>query len=277
MDHLGQFLVEHGWVSTQQLAAALAKVDPERLATLAIAKGILLREEVDHLREAYGPDYVKLGKKAVQEGGMSQAQLDCLLRMQKNDPQALGHALIDQGTVTAEAFSHALDEFQKHQQRFAIQERPLPPEYVGRADVVALVGMTELMFTETTGIGGVMSPTELRSEATLEQCFVAATDLSGDYGGKFVLVLETKLADRVCRSMTGLGLPEATQDDLADAVVEICNIIVGSAATALASRGHDLRCEPPRPLMAFNRQVNIGQSAYSTFQTGFGKAEIFVE
>ena len=109
----GGYLLNHGILSTDQLALAMEKAKQTRvkLGVLAINAGYMTAQQVDECHKLQLTQDKRMGDIAVQQGYMTEAQLEELLKSQKSGYLVLGQAIMDSGYLTNEEFEKALSAY----------------------------------------------------------------------------------------------------------------------------------------------------------------------
>jgi CheY-like chemotaxis protein len=251
----GQFLVEAGFLSQEALLDALSAISPTRVAELAMRKGMLLEEELQEIQSTYGKNPKHWLRKAATRGMITEEQVESLRRLMMSDWRQLRAVLVDTGELTTERFERALVQFRQAQARWAIQPRELPEELSGRSEVLALLSMTEATFAETFGVHIQLAAVEaITAEFESPGC-AAAVDLSGDFEGRYIFSADRPFAEHVGRVLMSDSNRQLSDDELRDAIGELCNLIVGASASALAQYGHELKVAVPRLLPAARREL----------------------
>ena len=101
---LGQYLVEVGAVTSQELSAALSLMGSlnERIGTLAVARGWLTQAQADRIAELQRTIDARWGDIAValEDGGLTPGQVDELRWEQTEDNLRLGDALVEVGALS---------------------------------------------------------------------------------------------------------------------------------------------------------------------------------
>ena len=91
----GQFLVDRGWISTEQLRTAMAHDDALSLGNLAVAKGMVSPENAKKIVALAHRSQLEFGQAAPKAGGLSEDQVGYLQYLQKSDIRRLCSSLLD--------------------------------------------------------------------------------------------------------------------------------------------------------------------------------------
>jgi hypothetical protein len=111
--YFGQFLLNQGLVSAQQLDQAITAQQNTRvkLGVLAINQGYMSPEQVEIVHEAQSRMDKRFGEIAVEFRYVSEEQVTEMLAAQQPAHLVLGQALIDQGIMNYEGFTQALKQY----------------------------------------------------------------------------------------------------------------------------------------------------------------------
>ena len=116
VDHiLGNYLVESGKISKEQLQEVLKKQDTVRvkLGLIAVSEGLMTLEEADEINRLQAIMDMRFGDLAVEKGCLTEDQVYKLLQQQGNTYLTFIQTLIDDGLITMEEVDWLLDSFKK--------------------------------------------------------------------------------------------------------------------------------------------------------------------
>ncbi len=111
---LGNYMVEEGFMTTEQLEAVISAQERVRvkLGLIAVSEGMLtLDQAVVINRMQQGMDK-RFGDIAVEKGYLTEAQVTSLLKMQGNDYLTFAQTLVDEGIVTMHKLQNILKDYQ---------------------------------------------------------------------------------------------------------------------------------------------------------------------
>ncbi len=110
----GNFLLNEGAVSTEQLISAISDLSKSRikLGTLAISSGLMTAAEVDECCMLQSTQDKRFGEIAIDRGYLTQAQVNELLSSQQSDYLLLGQTLVDNGAITNSDLENYLIKYQ---------------------------------------------------------------------------------------------------------------------------------------------------------------------
>lgn len=114
---LGQFLMERGVITPQQLLAAIEaqRASNPLLGELAVRQGLLTEAQARRINDRQRVDDRRFGDIALELGLLDAAQVDALLAAQKAGRKLFGQVLLEQGVVEqaqleAELAAHRADQ-----------------------------------------------------------------------------------------------------------------------------------------------------------------------
>lgn len=274
--YFGQFLVDRGLITTEQLLTALAHQDAGDLAKLAVAKGYLTPDDVQTVNKSQKKKGSDFGETALKMDLLTQPQLDYLSFVQMGNSTRLGEILIERGFLDLDILTYVAGEYRREHQQLSIKGQPLPKEFAGRNDIVALINATESMLLDI-GVKPfqIFPPSNFSGRITLRE-LSARIEYTGDTDGIYVLSLDRSLAVVIA----GQVFTKATlcaDEILYDSIAELCNLIAGIAATSLSARGHRLELTPPKFLTPHTPFGLVLGGVRWQLQTPFGAGEIVME
>jgi CheY-specific phosphatase CheX len=244
----GQFLLERGRISSQQLYDALEfqrHVKPP-VGVLALEQGLLTAEQVRVILGRQSHSDKRFGELAVTMGMLKQAQLDELLQHQISHKIQLGEALIVKGFLSVDAIDKELKEYQREEDRVALQVAAAFNTVANKQIVKTFTDLMVMMFTDFGG----------QQDVKVEQCetgkdkvrlfrWVISQKIAGEnVEFNCLLSVPPKLMLQMASSMLAENI--STADELAlDATKEFVNIANGNACAKLSEDGVALTMEPP--------------------------------
>jgi len=243
----GQFLLEKGRISSQQLVDALEyqKSVTQPIAVLALELGILTADQVYHVLKQLRPDK-QFGEVAVGLGVLSQSQLEKLSHCQSGHRILLGEALIAKGFITVEVLEKELKEYKNAEEKNSVQ---IDEAFNSVANKEIVKTFTDLMVMMFSNFGG-------HQDIKVETCetgkdkvrlfrWVISQKIAGEnVGFNCLLSVPPKLLLQMASTMLDEHI--STADELAlDATKEFVNIANGNACAKLSEDGVALTMLPP--------------------------------
>jgi CheY-specific phosphatase CheX len=243
----GQFLLEKGRISSQQLVDALEyqKSVTQPIAVLALESGMLTADQVYHVLKQLRPDK-HFGEVAVGLGVLSQTQLEKLSQCQSGHRIMLGEALIAKGFISVEVLEKELKEFKNAEEKDSLQ---INEAFNAVANKEIVKTFTDLMVMMFSNFGG-------HQDIKVEKCetgkdnvrlfrWVISQKIAGEnVGFNCLLSVPPKLLLQMASTMLDEHI--STADELAlDATKEFVNIANGNACAKLSEDGVALTMLPP--------------------------------
>lgn len=243
----GQYLLERGRITSQQLADALEyqKSISSPIGALALDHGLLSVDQVKLILGRQLNSEKRFGELAVSLGLLTQAQVDELLQAQSSHKLLLGEALMIKGYISVETLERELKEFKKEEDKLSTQ---LNATFNTIANKEIVKTFTDLMVMMFTKFG--------QQDIKVEQCetgrenirlfrWVIAQKIAGENVGFNCLL---SVPPKLLLQMASMMLDEnvSTADELAlDATKEFVNIANGNACAKLSEDGVGLTMLPP--------------------------------
>lgn len=243
----GQFLLERGAITPQQLATAVRQQEASnpRFGRLAVAAGRLTDAQLEQALEYQKANDVRIGEAAVRLGFLTNEEVDRLLRAQRNSRVMLGAALVDVGALSAEAVESLLAEFRAEQREWEVSTdiRPeLDPTGIG----ASLLDLTGKFFLRADIP---VKPSDIARGAFISRSPAVISvhvEFIGTLVGRFVLELERSLSSALASALTKRPVASDADDSLLDVQAEFLGSVAGALATMLARTGRTFEYAPPR-------------------------------
>ncbi len=257
---LGNYLVETGRMSREQLQGVIAKLDEVRvkMGLLAVAEGMMTVEQAEEVNRYQATVDKRFGDIAVERGYLSEEQIGNLLKKQGNAYLTFAQELVNQEILQMQDLEEVMNGFQqkngftKSDMEDLKSDEPervvplfLPPEalcfqditgvlvrtlircvdrhvYIGKAVLQDSVSVEDAVFQKVVGFS---QPVEGFTE--LE---IGLEDADGGLG---------VIATSFCRE------ENLDKEDTMDAAGEFLNCVNGLYASALSRKGIDSELLPP--------------------------------
>jgi len=244
----GQYLLERGRITSQQLVAALEhqKNINTPIGTLALERGLLTAVQIKQILEQQKRKSGRFGEVAVAMGLLTQAQVDELLQDQEiNHRVLLGEALVAKGFLTLEALERELKEYKKEQEKFSSAVSASFSNVVHKDIVKTFTDLMLMMFTRFGKLDIIIEQCETGKEKVRLFRWVISQKIAGS-DGEFNCLLSVPPKLLLQMASTMLDETISTADELAlDATKEFVNIANGNACAKLSEDGVSLRLSPP--------------------------------
>jgi len=243
----GQFLLEKGRISSQQLVEALEyqKTVSPPIGALALELGMLTADQVYHVLNQLRPDK-QFGEVAVSLGLLSPSQLEKLKQTQSSHRILLGEALIAKSFLTVEVLEKELKEYKREEEKVSLK---INEAFNAVANKEIVKTFTDLMVMMFTNFGGQQDIKVEQCETGKEKVRLFRWVISQKIAGENVefnclLSVPPKLLLQMASTMLDEHI--STADELAlDATKEFVNIANGNACAKLSEDGVTLTMLPP--------------------------------
>jgi CheY-specific phosphatase CheX len=244
----GQYLLEKGRITSQQLLAALEcqKSITQPIGTIALERGLLTAEQIKQILQQQRKTNERFGEIAVVLGFLTQAQLDELLDKQDTNHRArLGEALVSKGYITLETLEKELKEYIKESERVASEVSAAFSNIAHKHIVRTFTDLMLVMFTRFGKQDVIIERCETGKEKVRLFRWVISQKIAGqDVEFNCLLSVPPKLLLQMASTMLDEHI--STADELAlDATKEFVNIANGTACAKLSEDGVDLTLMPP--------------------------------
>lgn len=236
----GQFLIEKGCLTMEQLARAVSLQESQnhRFGELAVQMGLLSPEEVRHVIQAQRRIDLPFGETARYLGLIDESAVQKILSAQKTNRLQLGEAAVRLGFMTTEEVSRALEEFWAEEMSQTASLPALPPNLPHHAAVHALMDIVSRQIVRFVGQPVRYGPGVLAGAGAIRWdgmgCRISVT---GSPNGWILLLVPVDLAARIAGQMVGLRPEELSPEMPEEGLKEFVNIVAGHWA------GHDVHGE----------------------------------
>jgi CheY-specific phosphatase CheX len=244
----GQFLLERGRITSQQLLAALEyqKSLTMPMTILALEKGWLSPAQIKDINEQLKHKALRFEELAVQLGYLNPVQIDELLQLDDTTHRLrLGEALVLKGFVTLETLDRELTEYNKETEKFTSEVSNAFAALAHRNIVQTFTDLMLLMFTRFGKQDIIIERCDSGKEKVRLFRWVISQKIAGEnIEFNCLLSVPPKLLLQMASTM--LDDTVSSADELAmDASKEFVNIANGNACAKLSETGVNLTMLPP--------------------------------
>lgn len=258
---LGNYLVESGRLTDEQLQKAIAKQNEVRvkMGLIAVAEGMMTSEQAEEVNRLQATMDKRFGDIAVEKGYLTDEQIGNLLKKQGNAYMSFAQVLVDEGFVGLQELDTIMDEFQqkngfsRSEMEDLKSDEPervvplfLPPEAMVYNEVVSIVVKTLIRCADrNVYIGKAVWHDET---CVSVGAFQKTVDYSAPVDGFTSIELGITEGDGGLAKIAALFCKEEEpldEEDMLDASGELLNCISGLYATALSRKGVDSELLPP--------------------------------
>ncbi|MCB9555932.1 MAG: chemotaxis protein CheX [Deltaproteobacteria bacterium] len=242
----GQFLLERGVISGEQLLAAVEhqKSHNRRIGTLAVERGLLDDTAVKQVLMMQRVVDARFGELAVSQGLFDDKQLEELLGEQRRVNLMLGEALIAIEALDETTLRQELTRFKAEAADTTTDIGEFYREF-GNADILTLCTDITVKILQRVGDIQAKPMGAWRGYRSRTAEYVVSQRFAGDFPGAFVLGVSATTVLQLATQMTSEAFIDV--DELAlDAVAEFVNIIAGNFCAALSNQGMKVDLKPPK-------------------------------
>lgn len=257
---LGQFLLERGAITPEQLLAAIEaqRVSNPLLGELAVQRGLLTDAQARRVNERQRAEDRRFGDIAQEMGLLDPARIDELLAAQKAGRKLFGQILVEQGVLTeAELAGH----LEAHRADLDEANHALAIGISGplAETVTAAIRVSHRLFPRL--LASQCQAAGLADDEALRGCEVAAhVRIEGEQPLMIGIGCDQATMRRMASTLLSIP-PEECDDELAiDALSEVVNVLMGYVVRdTLADDARYRACPPEAGIAA--AQLAAGDNA----------------
>ena len=243
----GQFLAEHGIVTSDTLLAAIHLQDKHnlKLGETAVAMGLLTPADIVRAHNAQMSRDMKLGDLLVELGFITFEQLNDIIIRQKNGHLYIGEALVQLGALTSDNLHTQLEAFKADQARYVSNNIELPIASANNYIWEMTADLTYKMVTRVLDLQ--FRPGTCTVAMSITPNFMlAAMDLSGDVTARYLLSVSEGLQKSIAKAILGEeSVDNEPEEVLEDTVLEFINVVCGNVAAKASQMGVIMHINPP--------------------------------
>lgn len=263
---LGNYLVETGKITDEQLKETLEKQDSVRvkLGLIAVSEGMMTLAQTDEVNKLQAIMDQRFGDIAVSKGYLTEEQVGKLLKQQGNAYLMFVQTLVDNGYITMEEIDNVLNDFRqangysnsemediKSDEVERIVPLFLPAEGKQYAEVISIAVRTLIrLIDRRVSIG----------EVTMVDAFPAEGQVNQSLAGtKGIVDCLSEGCGALLKTASIFGREEFEQIDMdsLDAAGEFLNCVNGLYASSMSRHGEFLELMPPEYVDVTNKAKNI--------------------
>lgn len=251
---LGNYLVNTGKITADQLAETLDKQDSVRvkLGLIAVAEGLMTLEQTDEVNRLQAILDQRFGDIAVSKGYLTDEQVGLLLRKQGNSFLMFVQSLVDSDYITMDEVDSIVNEFKTAKNFNDAQMEDFKSDEVEKIVPLFLPeagkSYNDIICVALRTLIRLIDRHAYISEITMTEAFSATNqvnqELCGDNG---IIDCFSEGCGALLKTATIFGQEEFVELDMdaLDAAGEFLNCINGLYASALSEQGHFLELMPP--------------------------------
>ena len=245
----GQFLVEKGLISREQLLAALdlQKATNLKFGEMALKMGLLTEDQIIRVHNAQHSDDQRFGDIAVRIGLLTEAQAQEVLGRQQDTYIYLGAALVAVGALTDTALASHLEAFKLDQEPYVVETVAIPAGVPHPEVWEAAADLTYKMLTRLANL-----PYRKEQCCIVTQVqpndIIARMELSGTLRATYLFSASSGVRAAIARTMLREEVDNSPEELLDDAVMEFVNVVCGNLAAKVAQFGQKIQLAPPEAI-----------------------------
>ncbi len=263
----GQYLIERGEVTAEQVRVALDLMDQENrsIGELAVEGRLISKADADKVNAEQRHRDMPFGELAVEMGLLSEEQIDNLVQLQWRTRLRIGQALVRLGLLGTEKLEELLVRYEEDQAPYRIENLALPESIEGNALAPYVLRLFPNLLMRVARIATRVGGGERISEPPDLPVRVAVS-VSGDSGLLICLLGDDAFSRQVAAKASGLDAESLDREMLLDGVGEFLNVLAGNAMALAERNGIALELDPPQTEVAFDAgylfelAVNVGSA-----------------
>jgi hypothetical protein len=264
----GQYLIERGEVSAEQVRSALDLMNTENrsIGELAVEGRLITKADADKVNGEQRHRNMPFGELAAAMGFLSEEQVDNLVQLQWRTRLRVGQALVRLGHIGNVRLEELLISYEEDQAPHRIENLALPEGLEGNALAPYVLELfTDLLMRVARVATRVGSGEQITAAPDLP--IRVAVAVSGAPGLLICLAGDDEFSRNVAAKASGLDPEGLDQEMLLDGVGEFLNVLAGNAMAMAERNGIATELEPPQTEIDFEAgflfelAVNIGHAA----------------
>lgn len=263
---LGNYLVETGKITEQQLTETLNKQDSVRvkLGLIAVSEGMMTLEQTDEVNKLQAIMDQRFGDIAVSKGYLTDEQVGKLLKQQGNAYLMFVQTLVDNGYITMEEVDSVLNDFRQAKGYSNSEMEDIKSDEVERIVPLFLPAegkqYAEIISTAVRTFIRLIDRRVSIGNATMVDACPAENQVNQSLAGKKGIVdCFSEGCGALLKTATIFGQEEFEQIDMdsLDAAGEFLNCINGLYASSMSRQGEFLELMPPEYVDVTDKAKNI--------------------
>lgn len=246
----GQFLLEQGKITSEQLLEAISYQETKNLKFGAYAqkKGYLSAADTEKLNEEQKTTDLRIGELAVKLGMLEASQVEEILTMQKNDHIQIGKAIVSKGFLSEAELDASLADFKKDQSPYAAETIGVPSG-IHNSDLVSdIVDMTLKMLRRVVGLEAKCDSGAILKTPPAKAYSAVSITLSGGMNCDYIIMGDEDGSRSMASAILGADASGETAEMVADGVNEFANMVCGNIMARMAQKGKNVEISIPHIL-----------------------------
>jgi CheY-specific phosphatase CheX len=264
----GQYLIERGEVTAEQVRAALNLMDTENrsIGELAVEGRLISKADADKVNAEQRHRDMPFGELAAEMGLLNEEQIDNLVQLQWRTRLRIGQALVRLNHLGKVRLEELLISYEEEQAPHRIENLALPAGLDSNALAPFVVDLFTNLMMRVARIATRVGSGEPIAEPPSFPVQVAVS-VTGESGLLICLVGDEEFSRHVAAKASGLDAECLDMEMLFDGVGEFLNVLAGNAMALAEQNGITTKLEPPQSEIDFESgflfelAVNIGNAA----------------
>jgi len=264
----GQYLIERGEVSAEQVRAALNLMDAENrsIGELAVEGRLISEADADKVNAEQRHRDMPFGELAAEMGLLNEEQIDNLVQLQWRTRLRIGQALVRLKHLGKVRLEELLISYEEEQAPHRIENLALPAGLENNALAPFVLDLFTNLLMRVARIATRVGSGEPSVEP-LDFPVQVAVSVSGESGLLICLAGDEEFSRHVAAKASGLDAECLDMEMLFDGVGEFLNVLAGNAMALAEQNGITMELQPPQTEINFESgflfelAVNIGNAA----------------
>jgi len=264
----GQYLIERGEVTAEQVRAALNLMDAENrsIGELAVEGRLISKADADKVNAEQRHRDMPFAELAGEMGLLSEEQIDNLVQLQWRTRLRVGQALVRLGYLGKIRLEELLVSYEEEQAPYRIENLALPAGLEGNPLAPFAIDLFPNLLMRVARIATRMGSGEPIAEPPSLPVQVSVS-VSGAPGLLICLAGDEEFSRHLAAKASGLDPESLDMEMLLDGVGEFLNVLAGNAMAMAERNGITTELEPPQTEVCFESgflfelAVNIGNAA----------------
>ena len=264
----GQYLIERGEVTAEQVRAALNLMDAENrsIGELAVEGRLISTADADKVNAEQRHRDMPFGELAAEMGLLNEEQIDNLVQLQWRTRLRIGKALVRLNHLGKVRLEELLISYEEEQAPHRIENLALPAGLDSNALAPFVVDLFTNLMMRVARIATRVGSGEPIAEPPSFPVQVAVS-VTGESGLLICLVGDEEFSRHLAAKASGLDAECLDMEMLFDGVGEFLNVLAGNAMALAEQNGITMKLEPPQSEIDFESgflfelAVNIGNAA----------------
>ena len=264
----GQYLIERGEVTAEQLRAALQLMDAENrsIGELAVEGRLISKADADKINAEQRHRDMPFGELACEMGLLSVEQIDNLVQLQWRTRLRVGQALARLGHLDNARLEELLVSYEEDQAPHRIENLALPAGLENNALAPIVLDLFPNLLMR---VGRIATRVGSGDPIAKAPDFSVQIGVSVKGGSNLLICLvgDEEFSRQLAAKASGLDPESLDAEMLLDGVGEFLNVLAGNAMAVAERNGIATELEPPRSEIGFESgflfelAVNVGHAA----------------